>query len=774
MKRGGPAARAAGFALVAALLCPSLSAGAPLEGVEHQAATLESLLAQVEKTYTRPDETVAARARRQFSDGEIQYLLGDWLFASVLMYGALDEPGFRASDDGARALLYLGDSLRSQGSWGAALAAYDELLRRGAPALEAQAVTGALACRVKLKQFDGIDPLLQAARRQIKDGRPAELAYLVGKATAFRPDLRPAERLEQGLADFASVAAPRHLAAAYFQGALLVDAGQLEAAAARFEACLALQATDAGQVEIRELCAMAAARVYAELGKFPLSLDRYQLIPHTSSRFDEALFEVAWGYIRAGRLDQALLTASIIVDLAPGSRLAPEATILTGHLQLRLGQFAAADQAFQKVVDTYAPVRDELDKILQAPEDPVRHFNELIARQGMAFDVASVLPPLAVTWASSQQEVGGALEELTAIEAIRQDLTDSANVLTRIEGVLERSNGLDGVPLARDGWINADAVENGSLWLRGQLADRAAELVAPRLAPERRAELERLRAARRELQAQIDSLPRSTAEVEARAARMKARVDRAGKDVFQLGRQADSAGAAVGGTEAWLHLHSAEVEANPTWPAELSAELQTHREVISGYQETLRRLRQELAEAKDGVGGTFQAAGDVAVRGEYRALLDRERALLDGARPALAPAEADELRRQDALVERLDRADAGAERLKARFAETGARSAVELRRRIAAERADIQRQQEQLASVTGDAKDILGRIALRSFGAVRAQLQRLVLKADVGILDVAWSRKRERVEKIQKLSQQKDAALQALDKELKRVLREVE
>ena len=84
-------------------------------------------------------------------------------------------------------------------------------------------------------------------------------------------------------------------------------------------------------------------------------------------------------------------------------------------------------------------------------------------------------------------------------------------------------------------------------------------------------------------------------------------------------------------------------------------------------------------------------------------------------------------------------------------------------------------QREQLAaSIGGDAKDIIGRIAFRSFSAVRAQFYKLVLKADVGIVDVAWSRKRERVEQIQQLSQQKAAELEALDRDYKLVLREVE
>ncbi len=771
---GGPGWTAAALALVVALWAPGPAAAAGPDGVEPEVAAVEARLEQVEKISARPDVSAPARARHQYSDGETQFLLGDWLHAAVLLYGALDDAEFRAGADAPRALLYLGDALRNQGACGAALPAYDELLRGGASALQGAALTGALDCRVRLRRFEGVQPLLEAAQALVKDGQPAELAYLVGKASYFRADLRPVERRERALAALAAVGPPRHLAATYFQGALQVEAGQLEAAAERFEACVKLQGNDAGQVEIRELCAMGAARVYAAQRRFNDSLDRYLLVPYTSPRFNEALYEVAWGYVRADNHEEALRTAAMIVDLAPESQLAPEATILTGHLNLRLGRYAAAGESFNKVINNYAPVRDEIDAILTMHEDPVRYFNELIGRQGKAFDVGSVLPPLAVKWASAQKDVGGALDLVVALDGARQDLDDSLHVIDRIEALLLRGGGLDAVPAARDGWISADSVANGTARARGRLADRAAERVAPLLAPDQRGELERLRAARRALQPRLDTLARSAAEVEARARRMRARVEEAEKAAFQLGLQADAAGASVAGTEVWLNQHRAEIQADATGRGELVAELRKHRGFVAGYNESLRALRREIAAARDAVGGTAQAAGDASLRQEYQALLEQEEVLVGPAQARLAGQAAAERVADAALAERLARVDAGAERLKAGFEAVASGHATAVGGLIAAERAGLVRQEEQLASIDGEARDIIGRIAFRSFSAVRAQFYRLVLKADVGIVDVAWSRKRERVDRIQQISRQKATELEALDRDYKLVLREID
>ena len=48
------------------------------------------------------------------------------------------------------------------------------------------------------------------------------------------------------------------------------------------------------------------------------------------------------------------------------------------------------------------------------------------------------------------------------------------------------------------------------------------------------------------------------------------------------------------------------------------------------------------------------------------------------------------------------------------------------------------------------------------------------VRLDVGVVDVAFTRKQDKTEDIQKLSQQKDRELKALDEEFKEVLKDVD
>ncbi len=767
-------AGAAALALAAALLAPWPAAAARLDDAEREATSIEERLLFVERTYGRPDESLASRAHRKYSEGETQFLLGDWMHAAVLLYDAVEQPEFRAGPEYPQALAYLGDALRHQGACGSALTQYDALLALGPTPARGAAIAGALDCRVKLRRFDGVDALAAEAQAAFPRGVPPEVGYLIAKATYFRPDLRPAERLERASQAFAAVAPPYHVAAAYFLGALQVEAGALDQAAARFERCITLEGKDQKQVEIRELCALALGRVYAEQGRWADSLDRYQLVPRDSPRFNEALYEIAWGFVRAKAYEQALATAGMIVDLAPESQLAPEATILEGHLNLRLGHYADATESFNKVINAYAPVRDEIDAVLTMHENPIRYFDELIGRQGKAFDVASVLPAMAVKWATAQRDVGGALDLVASLENGRRDVDDANAAAVRVQTLLSRAGGLDAAPLLKTGWASAEAVENAVTRLEGEVASLAVAASRDALPSGPRAELERVHAERLALQGRLEALPRTTGEVEARQQRMARRLDQVERSTFQLGYQVESSAAAIAATEAWLEQHRMEIASDDSGRSEFSEELRQQRATVTGYQADLRALGRDVAEARDAARGVDGLGGEAALRKEYRELLAQERTLIAAARPLLGAGTQADLARGEALQDRLGRTGQRALELKEQFAVQARARAQALQARVAAERDRLTEQQAALEALVGDSREVIGRIAFRSFSAVRAQFYRLVLKADVGIIDVAWSRKRERLDRIQQLSQQKAVELEQLDRDFKSVLQEVE
>ncbi len=269
-------------------------------------------------------------------------------------------------------------------------------------------------------------------------------------------------------------------------------------------------------------------------------------------------------------------------------------------------------------------------------------------------------------------------------------------------------------------------------------------------------------------------LPRTREEAEARQLRMRQRTGRVDAEAFRTGFRIDGLAAIVDGTETWLERHRAEIDADPEGRRELAEELRRHRDVIAAYAVQLRALKQEIVRVRDTAGGADSLGDESRIRADYLAAVEAERVVAERARGSAPPADAAAFERADGVRELLAGVRARARTAKLGFAEAAGRRAGELRARVASERDAIAGQEVALDGIQGATKDLVGQIAIRALTEVRAQFYALVLKADVGVVDVAWSRKRVRLDKIQQLSMQKASEVEQLEREYRALTREQE
>ena len=767
-------ASACAAALAVAALTPAPARADSLADAERGVSAVEELLRSVEERAARPEETEAERAGRKFSGGETQYLLGDWNSAALLMAEALDDPGFAQGPSAQTALFYLGDALRKGGLCGPARPSLEAYLAGGEPAHRGEGITSALDCAVSEGRLEAVPALLAAAEAYFQGKPPPELRYLAAKAAFARTDLAPEARLAGAEAAFAAVPDPYLHQAAYFLATLRVERGDLAGAAERFVACGELPARDARQREVQDLCALGLGRVRVEGNDLTGALAAYGKVPMESPHLEEALFETAAVSERAGLREPALRTAETLVVLSPGSALATQAQLLQGRILLRQGKYDAAGGVYGKVIDDLSSVRDDLDAVLTLHEDPVRYLADLLGRHGKAFEVASVIPPAAVREAMGRRDVAASMVVLRGLEGGEKDLGEGAAIAARLTALLGKGNGLDAFPVLRQSYGGAQAVENGAAVLQGLAATALVDAVRDDLPAEVRAELERVHAERVILEDRLDALPRTAEAAAARLDRARAAIDQLDRQAFQLGYQVEASRAAIAGTEVWLESHKNDLTGDRTQRAEFVAELRKHREMVDASEAELRELRREIALARDAVGGAAALDEEARLRDEYLGLLARERQLIDGARGRLGHAAATRLERVAAVSDRLAGVAAQARTFEDQLAAEASRRAGGVRARLAAQQSALEAQTALLATVEDEARATAGRVAYAAFGDVRSHFYDEVLQADVGLNDVVWVRKKDRVERIQKLSIQKAEELKTLEERFRPLLKEEE
>ena len=770
--------RVAVAAVAVAALAASPRAGVarglePLDALDAETESLEERLAVVEQFALRPGDPAATLARQRFDDGARQFQLGDWLHAAILLSDAVDEPAWQGAPERPQATFLLAEALRRLDLCGAARIRYQEVLARADAPRRAEAIAGALECAVKEHRQADVDRLLALERTPGAEA-PPEVPYLLAKAAYQRTDLRPEERIARATAAFERVGPPFQLQAWYFQGVLRIEERNYHQALAWFERCGRADPATPRDVEVRDLCLLALGRVHTEMGDPESAIRAYAAVASTSPHFAEATYETALAYVRARRFDDALLLSAFVPELEPSSPLAPEALVVKGHLLLRLGRYAEATETYNVVINTYAPVRDEIDAILATGEDPLRYYDELIGRRGSAFEVAPVLPAIAVRWATTSHELDAALGFVREVESARADVAEARDVAVRLETLLARGGGIDAFAALQRAYAQAQAVENAAARAEGGYVAAAAAVAERALPPERGGELARARQARAELEPRFDALPRTPQGAEARLARMRGRVDEVGEVVYRLGLAQRGLISAIEGIDGWLERHRAEIRGDDEARREVLEELRRQRLVVEAYEGEIAETRGAVAAVRDAAGGVEQMVEESRLRADFLAAVEVQRGAAEVARGSVPPAEREAFERMDRGRARLADVRTRARALKLGVAAEATRRADAVRARISAERLALAGQEGALEGVLEGGRDVLGEIALRSLADVRDAFYRIVLKADVGVVDVAWSRKRARLEKIQSLAIQKDADVQELDREFRSLGREVE
>ena len=777
------------FALLAALVQPGaaraqarVEAAAPTAEVERlkkELGQIEGRLQLVEGQYTYQNEPGEQEAlRRRYSDAEIQFLLNNYQAASVLFYDLIGSATFRAMREYPGALYMLAEALYQQQNYlGARLYFREHMNQRGDHYRDA--LGRYLEISGRINEFTGIDQYIEQAKGP-GGALPSELAYVYAKWLFRRTDVPEKERLVRAQAVFGPVAdagGAHAMQASYFLGVLAVQQGDLAGAAASFERVLKTSASSPREKKTHEQANLSLGRVYFEQGKYTEAIDRYQEIDYDSDNFVDALFEIAWTHVRrakqgaAAEYEKANQACEKLLLAAPDSVLAPEARILQGHLLLKLGKYQEANESYTAVINTYLEVYDNIDGRLKAHPDPVQYFQQVIAESGKTFDIAAFLPPIAVKWATTSRDVADAVRMTGDLDASKKGVVESNEVAARLLEVLDKRS-LEVFPQYQEGLSRADAVDSSLAQVERQLLAVERVLVGAGKLGALQRELEQVKAERGALDERFKSLPKSEQDLEARKMRMSGQMTRLDQEAYRLGLQVESLFAVLAAVEKYLADTHDERKPDPQTEKDEVERMKKEREIADGLREELGAMQKRMRDekAKLGLAGT----GDASLRERYEKALQREKELLASLRTEL-PAES------RTVLEGVDEARATIASLQGRSAaakgsirEAVKRKADAMREKVLTETELLKGYDTEVAAVAGSAQNLVGSIAFESFRRVRRQFYDLVLKADVGLVDVAWTRKQDKTLQIQNLAKQKDRELKGLDTEFKEVLRDVE
>lgn len=774
--RGRLSASWLGLCLLAALATTDAAAqeradaiGPELEDLSAEAGALTRSVAQLEEQYLQAEEILR---RYTFANAylDARYLFGIGSTDAVveLLLPLVEDPEHHGDPGFGDMVFLLAESLFVQQDYLMSRRYYTWLAQVPEHALDATRRLIELA--LAMGRYDALEALFVDLERLGGAGAGEQIAYVRGKALYFQGHYAEAADAFRGVAPGTEL----YGRARYFAAVCQARMQRLEEAHAELDRVLAMppsgeEEDEAIEADLADLARLAKGRLFYETRDWVGAIDQYAFVDRASARYPAALYEIAWSQIRLGSESdepeirqeylgaalQSLEFLELIVDQE--SRFLAQAQLLRGDILMRMARYEDAVVEFEAAAETYFPVEMELREIREQHDDPDLFFDAVVNP-----DTGSLRLPLAARpWFDSDPQLDRALRAIADVATLREDIAETRQLVEELDAVLNGGGLINAFPRLREGWGLMTEAQMRATRLLIALVDLEGRVVGEALDRGDRGEFQRLRDARMQLQAVILAQPRTFSEL---GEREQAVIDRLNELILDVHRTELRIQAAREDLDALREIYLQQIGAAPsesfrTLRADIDAEVAR----LDRQEEAAERLRRELMLRQVAIGISDDVlAAERDARREFIGALAAEQRYLAQHR-SLVPEAASALDEVSAVIGTAVSVDQRCEAFFVAARDIVAGQTAELRDLLERERANVERYEQEIVIAEAAARTTAGDVAIGAFEDVYQRFTDLTVRANLGVIDVAWQRKEEVTRAIERLYRERDETLEALD-----------
>lgn len=714
--------------------------------------------------------TITGAGQRKLVDAEVAFALGDYETSSLMLFDLASRPG----PEQETALYYLAESLFQKGDKGAARPYYVQVVQARNAGGKYYEPSLLRLIEIAIWQNDptDVDTHLSALA---SSGKP-EVPYVRGKWQFSQG------KYDDAIATLSSVPAnsSHDFQAQYFKATALVAKKELGQATNIFVDLIARKPTSMNDRRVIELSQMALGRLYYEQDQPAKAIDSYLLIDRKSDLFPDALYEVAWVYVKGKQYDKALRALELLALSEPTSPKGATVRILEGNLRIRKAQkirlnqitgsldaakegdpaieYDKARATFQETHDLYMPSYLALAQMVDNTKDPGQYLSQIAGRSGHVFMASTPLPDAAAQYLREEPEVQRIVTVEQDLGEIQSNLEQAEATVARLEGVLAANDKTAVYPALQVRRSRIGEIQDDLIKIRTDLAEQELKLVAePGDSARRRA-----------LVAQYAASPSPEKQYGNKVEEALTQYGAIDDATFEVS-------AALGSTQAMtvaIRKYVSDMAIANT-PAPLAGQA---TETLDGaakealaIEEELKQIQRELTLGRDLAGvGDESVIKARELRNQVRAALDAEhRALANAASGSRDRGKSQKLAGLGDRATRLSELLAQTEAQIDSLAQQGIDQAKQV---IATERANIVQYKAELDVLQQESTSLGGTILGASFKNVKARFYDIVIRTDVGTVDVSWSQKEDADDDLKRLNLARQRDLKQLKDEFRGVL----
>jgi hypothetical protein len=413
---------------------------------------------------------------------------------------------------------------------------------------------------------------------------------------------------------------------------------------------------------------------------------------------------------------------------------------------------------FAETHDLYMPSYRALEQMVDNTKDPGQYLSQIAGTNEHAFMAAAPLPEAAAQYLREEPEVQRAVTVEQDLDEVRGNLEYAESVIARLEGVLAANDKTAVYPALQVRRSRLGEIQDDLIKIRNDLAEQQLQLVAP--AGET--------AQRRALAQQYAASPSPE-----RA--WASSVDEAHKGYSAIDDSAFEVSAALGSTQAMSvairkYVTDMAVAGTPLSNAgQATEQLDGAAKEAVEIEKELEQIQRELQLGRDLAG-----VGDETVK-KARELRVQVKAAQDAEHRSLANAAGSSKDRSKSqkLAALGDRATRLADLLSTTEGQIDTivgQGIEQAKQVIASERANIVQYTAELETLQKESTSLGGTVLGASFKNVKARFYDIVIRTDVGTVDVSWSQKEDADDDFKRLNLARQRDLKQLKDEFKGVL----
>jgi tetratricopeptide (TPR) repeat protein len=733
---------------------PAADARRSVPKIKRQLKSIEGQLGHYLTTIRPPSRTLTQRQRlKRLIDGMVLYRMKDYSRASIVLMDLVTR--YKTTPEGREAAFFLADSMFQQREFVVARTFFRQVVAGGSSNKYYQlALQRLLELEMRRAAVLGKSQTADAARmKEVEDlllkiqaipaaRREPSVEYVRGKYLFFR------NRVKDALTVFAGIGTKHayYLQAVYFTGVCHIKQGRLNAAGAVYKQIIDkvlfgyFRPKNVTQRRVLQLVIIAAARLAYYKGKskdIQRAIELYNAIPRKSPYFNDALYERAWAYLKAKRHQRAVKTLELLQVSNPNYGKSDEAQVLLGNLKIQTGDFAGAKAVFRKASRQLRPVYRTLRGLQESNLDPKLIFAQLTSQNLEQFDIKVRLPKLALRWLRKQPDVKRAMMMLGDIKAIQKMITESYVIIRQIERKITSGSQIGAYPTLALARARAADLETSLLGLQGDTSAHLSDLLLPNATVAERYQLKQLQKERQRLERLIRQAPKSTDAYNKRVGKVKKLFEKVDSDalvqqmrIAQLEKILKSLVSYYYRTQKTQRLSKAMLEVNAK---RLRSRIAALKSMITG-------LRSDIADSRNNVGiGDAVMRYEKQLRAQYKKVLARLQGLAASLASRLSGSQRQQKAELDLLMARMTKAQSNLDQVNLRIDSYVASKRAEVVRVLTEEKAKLVGYKAHLAKVRPGSKEVVGGVAMQNFKKVAQKVYQVLVKADVGVLDVVWA-----------------------------------